>query len=488
MRFEGTATYVAGDELKTAVNAAIALERPLLVKGEPGTGKTLLAQEIAGALGAPFIAWHIKSTTRAQQGLYEYDAVSRLRDSQLGDPRVSDIANYIRRGKLWEAFTSPDRPVLLIDEIDKADIEFPNDLLLELDQMEFHVYETGETVKARLRPIVIITSNNEKELPDAFLRRCFFHYIRFPDAETMRLIVESHYPSIKPRLVEEAMRSFFALARNAGIEKEADHLGAARLAEAAAERRRLARNVARARRQEADPSPARRAAQERTGRASVREARVPEPAGAVGDGSGRSAVGVTPAADFHSPACQSISPHAIFADAPIVSHSSRQGSAVRRARRLRANADRSRPRRRPAGRGGAGRPPHAARRSCPFRRGASQGDGRDFRRRVAARSRARRGSRRSTTRPQTMLFARARALSNAHARVGLVGHNPGLGELAVALAGSGAQPELRHLAAKYPTGAVAVLDFSVRRWEDVERNSAMLALYLTPAELEAGAD
>ena len=187
-RFEGTATYVAGDELKTAVNAAIALERPLLVKGEPGTGKTLLAQEIAGALGAPFIAWHVKSTTRAQQGLYEYDAVSRLRDSQLGDPRVSDIANYIRRGKLWEAFSSPVRPVLLIDEIDKADIEFPNDLLLELDQMEFHVYETGETVKARRRPIVIITSNNEKELPDAFLRRCFFHYIRFPDAETMHRI------------------------------------------------------------------------------------------------------------------------------------------------------------------------------------------------------------------------------------------------------------------------------------------------------------
>jgi MoxR-like ATPase len=191
MRFEGTATYVAGDELKTAVNAAIALERPLLVKGEPGTGKTLLAQEIAAAIGAPFIAWH-----------------------------VSEIGNYIRRGKLWEAFVSPARPVLLIDEIDKADIEFPNDLLLELDQMEFHVYETGETVKARLRPIVIITSNNEKELPDAFLRRCFFHYIRFPDAETMRRIVESHYPSIKPRLVEEAMRSFFTLRDTPGLKKK----------------------------------------------------------------------------------------------------------------------------------------------------------------------------------------------------------------------------------------------------------------------------
>ena len=220
MRFEGTATYVAGDELKTAVNAAIALERPLLVKGEPGTGKTLLAQEIAGALGAPFIAWHIKSTTRAQQGLYEYDAVSRLRDSQLGDPRVSDIANYIKRGKLWEAFASPDRPVLLIDEIDKADIEFPNDLLLELDQMEFHVHETGETVKARLRPIVIITSNNEKELPDAFLRRCFFHYIKFPDPDIMRAIVEVHFPGIKPRLVAEAPRLFYDIRDVPGMKKK----------------------------------------------------------------------------------------------------------------------------------------------------------------------------------------------------------------------------------------------------------------------------
>ena len=284
MRFQGTATYVAGDELKTAVNAAIALERPLLVKGEPGTGKTLLAQEIAGALGAPFIAWHIKSTTRAQQGLYEYDAVSRLRDSQLGDPRVSDIANYIRRGKLWEAFASPARPVLLIDEIDKADIEFPNDLLLELDQMEFHVYETGETVKARLRPIVIITSNNEKELPDAFLRRCFFHYIRFPDAETMRRIVESHYPSIKPRLVEEAMRSFFALREMPGLKKKPTTSELLDWLKLLLNEDISPDDLARARRQEADPSPARRAAQERAGRASVREARLPEPAGAVGDG------------------------------------------------------------------------------------------------------------------------------------------------------------------------------------------------------------
>ena len=220
MRFQGTATYIASDELKTAVNASITLERPLLIKGEPGTGKTLLAQEIAAALGAPLLAWHIKSTTRAQQGLYEYDAVSRLRDSQLGDSRVSDIRNYIRHGKLWDAFTSPVRPVLLIDEIDKADIEFPNDLLLELDRMEFLVYETGETIKAERRPIVVITSNNEKELPDAFLRRCFFHYIRFPDADTMRAIVEAHYPGIKQRLIEEALRQFFAVRETPGLKKK----------------------------------------------------------------------------------------------------------------------------------------------------------------------------------------------------------------------------------------------------------------------------
>jgi len=220
MRFQGTATYIASDELKTAVNASITLERPLLIKGEPGTGKTLLAQEIAAALGAPLLAWHIKSTTRAQQGLYEYDAVSRLRDSQLGDSRVSDIRNYIRHGKLWDAFTSPVRPVLLIDEIDKADIEFPNDLLLELDRMEFLVYETGETIKAERRPIVVITSNNEKELPDAFLRRCFFHYIRFPDADTMRAIVEAHHPGIKQRLIEEALRQFFAVRETPGLKKK----------------------------------------------------------------------------------------------------------------------------------------------------------------------------------------------------------------------------------------------------------------------------
>jgi MoxR-like ATPase len=220
MRFQGTNTYVATDDLKVAVNAAIVLERPLLVKGEPGTGKTVLAEEIARALGAPLLTWHVKSTTKAQQGLYEYDAVSRLRDSQLGDPRVSDIRNYIRHGKLWEAFSSDVRPVLLIDEVDKADIEFPNDLLLELDRMEFHVYETGETIRAAQRPIVLITSNNEKELPDAFLRRCFFHYIRFPDPDTMAAIVEVHYPGIKRRLVEEALRMFFEVREVPGLKKK----------------------------------------------------------------------------------------------------------------------------------------------------------------------------------------------------------------------------------------------------------------------------
>ncbi len=220
MRFHGTDSYVATEDLKVAVNAAIVLERPLLVKGEPGTGKTVLAEEIAAALGAPLITWHVKSTTRAAQGLYEYDAVSRLRDSQLGDPRVSEIRNYIRKGKLWEAFDSDKRPVLLIDEIDKADIEFPNDLLLELDRMEFHVYETGETIRAEKRPIVIITSNNEKELPDAFLRRCFFHYIRFPDPETMEKIVDVHFPGIKKRLVAEAMRIFFDVREVPGLKKK----------------------------------------------------------------------------------------------------------------------------------------------------------------------------------------------------------------------------------------------------------------------------
>lgn len=220
MRFQGTADYIAGDDLKIAVNAALVLERPLLIKGEPGTGKTVLAEEIAKALGTELITWHIKSTTKAQQGLYDYDAVSRLRDSQLGDARVSDIRNYIKKGKLWEAFTATKRPVLLIDEIDKADIEFPNDLLLELDRMEFHVYETGETIKAAQRPMIVITSNNEKELPDAFLRRCFFHYIKFPDAETMRAIIEVHFPGIKKRLVEEALRIFFEVRDVPGVKKK----------------------------------------------------------------------------------------------------------------------------------------------------------------------------------------------------------------------------------------------------------------------------
>jgi MoxR-like ATPase len=220
MQFEGTDHYVATDDLKMAVNAAITLARPLLIKGEPGTGKTMLAEQVASALGMPLISWHIKSTTRAHQGLYEYDAVSRLRDSQLGKEGVEDVANYIKKGKLWEAFGADEQVVLLIDEIDKADIEFPNDLLQELDRMEFFVYETGETIKAKQRSIVIITSNNEKELPDAFLRRCFFHYINFPDAETMQRIIDVHYPDIQKRLVQEAMSIFFDLRKVPGLKKK----------------------------------------------------------------------------------------------------------------------------------------------------------------------------------------------------------------------------------------------------------------------------
>ncbi|MPZ31802.1 MAG: AAA family ATPase [Rhodospirillales bacterium] len=220
MKFSGTDSYVASDDLRVAVNASIALQRPLLIKGEPGTGKTVLAHEVAKAIRAPLIEWHIKSTTKAQQGLYEYDAVSRLRDSQLGDERVKDIKHYIKRGKLWDAFTSEQRPVLLIDEIDKADIEFPNDLLLELDRMEFYVYETQEVVKAVQRPVVMITSNNEKELPDAFLRRCFFHYIRFPDREIMTQIVDVHFPDLQRNLLREALNIFYDIRDVPGLKKK----------------------------------------------------------------------------------------------------------------------------------------------------------------------------------------------------------------------------------------------------------------------------
>ena len=284
MRFEGTDTYVATDDLRVAVNAAIVLERPLLVKGEPGTGKTVLAREVANALGAPLIEWHIKSTTKAQQGLYDYDAVSRLRDSQLGDERVKDIRNYIRRGKLWEAFEAPARPILLIDEIDKADIEFPNDLLQELDRMEFFVYETGEVVKAGLRPIVFITSNNEKELPDAFLRRCFFHYIRFPERETMQTIVDVHFPGLEAAAAARGAEYLLRYPRRARHEEEAVHVGAAGLDQAARVGGYRPRAAERARPAQAHPAAGRRAHQERAGCAVVRAAGVYAPAEGAGVG------------------------------------------------------------------------------------------------------------------------------------------------------------------------------------------------------------
>ena len=265
MRFEGTDQYVATEDLQMAVNAAITLQRPLLIKGEPGTGKTMLAEEVAASLGMKLLRWHIKSTTKAQQGLYEYDAVSRLRDSQLGDDRVHDIANYIKKGMLWQAFDSEEQVVLLIDEVDKADIEFPNDLLVELDKMEFFVYETGERVQAKHRPIIIITSNNEKELPDAFLRRCFFHYINFPDQATMHQIVDVHFPDIKQELVREALEIFFQVRERQRPAQETVHLRADRLAETAAVRRHLPRRADQPRPVTGDAATVRRPAEERAG-------------------------------------------------------------------------------------------------------------------------------------------------------------------------------------------------------------------------------
>lgn len=277
MKFEGTQSYVATDDLKLAVNAAITLQRPLLVKGEPGTGKTMLAEQLAESFGAKLITWHIKSTTKAHQGLYEYDAVSRLRDSQLGVDKVHDVRNYIKKGKLWEAFEAEERVILLIDEIDKADIEFPNDLLQELDKMEFYVYETNETIKAKQRPIIIITSNNEKELPDAFLRRCFFHYIAFPDRETLQKIVDVHYPNIKQSLVSEALDIFFDVRKVPGLKKETFDFRAGRLAEAADGRRDRRSGAARTRPDQGDPAAGRRPGEERAGRAASRAPGVHEP-------------------------------------------------------------------------------------------------------------------------------------------------------------------------------------------------------------------
>ena len=275
-RFEGSDSYVATGELALAVNAAITLGRPLLVKGEPGTGKTQLAEEVARALGAPLFEWHVKSTSKSQHGLYEYDASSRLRDSQLGDERVNDIANYIVPGMLWRAFESGDRSVLLIDEIDKADIEFPNDLLRELDRMEFYVYETQQLVRARHRPVVFITSNNEKELPDAFLRRCFFHYIRFPDAETMERIVEVHYPGLKKALLAEALAAFYRIRDVPGLQEETLDVGAARLDQAPACRGHPPGSAAVRRREDCNSAALRSAPEKRAGCAPLRATRILE--------------------------------------------------------------------------------------------------------------------------------------------------------------------------------------------------------------------
>ena len=280
-RFEGTESYIATEDLKVAVNAAVTLRRPLLVKGEPGTGKTVLAHEIAQAVGAPLIEWNIKSSTKAQQGLYEYDAVARLRDGQLGEERVHDISNYIRRGKLWEAFTSDQLPVLLIDEIDKADIEFPNDLLQELDRMSFDVYETKERIEAAERPIVVITSNNEKELPDAFLRRCFFHYIKFPDRETMQAIIDVHFPGNPAAVGQEGDGRVLRAARRSRPQEEAFDQRTARLAETAAERGHAAGGTAGRQPQQRDPPAPRRAPEERAGRDAVRAPRLHGPAAGV---------------------------------------------------------------------------------------------------------------------------------------------------------------------------------------------------------------
>ena len=283
MRFATTGSYVATADLAMAVNAAVTLGRPLLVKGEPGTGKTELARQVAASLNLPLIEWHVKSTTKAQQGLYEYDAVGRLRDSQLGQARVDDVRNYIRKGKLWQAFEAEGRAVLLIDEIDKADLEFPNDLLQELDRMEFHIYETGETVRATARPVVIITSNNEKDLPDAFLRRCFFHYIAFPDRDTMRQIVEMHFPGLKEALLAEALTCFYALRDTPGLKKKPSTQRDAGLAAPCSGRRPDARRPAR--RAGRGPAPALwGAAQDRTGSASVRTSGLFRPRRALGSG------------------------------------------------------------------------------------------------------------------------------------------------------------------------------------------------------------
>ena len=454
-RFAGTESYVATEDLTVAVNAAITLERPLLVKGEPGTGKSVLAEEIARSLNAPLITWHIKSTTKAQQGLYEYDAVSRLRDSQLGDTRVSDIRNYIKRGKLWDAFAAEVRPVLLIDEIDKADIEFPNDLLLELDRMEFFVYETGETIRATRRPIVVITSNNEKELPDAFLRRCFFHYIKFPDAETMARIVEVHYPGIKHRLVEEALQDLLRRARGAGPAQEALHLRAARLAQAPAVRGYRPGAAARARHPQAHPAAARGAAEERAGCEPVREAGLHRQTGRalmlrlllLRHAKAAWPGGVL---DLDRPLAKRgqeaslvmadyLKRERLLPDLVIVSPARRTHETWERVQPIVGEI-------------------------------AMRTDGRIY------------------EAPVGRLLEVVREVEPGIRTLMMIGHNPGFEELARLLIGEGDMDGILRLGQKYPTAGLAVIDFALEDWADVAHKSGRLERFVTPKSLGNGED
>ena len=454
-RFAGTESYVATEDLTVAVNAAITLERPLLVKGEPGTGKSVLAEEIARSLNAPLITWHIKSTTKAQQGLYEYDAVSRLRDSQLGDSRVSDIRNYIKRGKLWDAFAAEVRPVLLIDEIDKADIEFPNDLLLELDRMEFFVYETGETIRATRRPIVVITSNNEKELPDAFLRRCFFHYIKFPDARDhgpdRRGALSRHQASAGRGGPQDLLRR----ARGAGPAQEALHLRAARLAQAPAVRGYRSGEAARARHPQAHPAAARGALEERAGCEPVREAGLHRQTGR--------ALMLRLLLLRHAKAAW---PGGVLdLDRPLAKRGQEASLVMAdylKRERLLPNLVIVSP---------ARRTHETWERVQPIvGEIAMRTDGRIY------------------EAPVGRLLEVVREAEPGIRTLMMIGHNPGFEELARLLIGEGDMDGILRLGQKYPTAGLAVIDFALEDWADVAHKSGRLERFVTPKSLGNGED